>query len=1647
MGNDDSDHIPPLSRDNHEDWFQDMTYKLKGKGIFYTIQTTEKEFAWITLGDNARSDGSLKNTTPSVDDITAKIGKLGGCWNIDKQKEWQRDEANALFHISKAITTDDKRSRKEYPTAKEFWAFLQAKYTKTSASTANTYMTKLQNFEFDREKGIDGAWETLKDYRRKLIAANSNLRHSYPDDMLFLILTKALPKPYRYLVDGFTLQQHLSVDDKIKILGDKEEELESDEHANTAFRPYRYPDHQRRRSSDSSTGSQRHASEPLCFLCEGHHLAKHCEYGQHIKRFGRRYREEQERLAKRPFLDQRSRSRSKAPERSRSRAPERSRSRAPGKSSLKWRDGSKPKVTTDQPKKLHGYAAQGDSSSDSDQESDSGLLGEDSHSDTPVEKCHISRDQISKSTPTDWVADTGASSNMTDQKNLFRGPLIRLPRRVSIQVGGGVLYSSQRGIAEIVCKDGSSCLIRDTLFVPKLGVNLVSAKRLCKNGLTGSFDDTRMDFKDGKKTVIQAEQDQGLYIVKHISKSLQSRALVATVTDQPAKYKAVDQPTDNYATIANTTTTKQTADDTVAVSDSEVDPDDSGEEEAATKQERRTYRLMHRRFGHYGPNLLRNLHKVSNLSKIKIPPADRRLCEPCTLAKMRNRFSKVLAEHKKEPLALVSLDIAGPFPKSLRGNNYFLQIIDNHTRKNWSLPLKSKDEAMSALRRWRVKEERQSGKTVKAARSDNAPELHKELAQWEKEDGVQTEHTIVASSHQNGPAERSIQTSENSMRAMLKAQNLPLEFWDEAVEFDAYIRNRMPTGPTINGQLTSPELAYTGVMPDTKRIRVWGSKCISYMNPKTLPAEGRHDKLVLRGREGVFMGYVNATEKQLKVYSPDLGYTHRVSVLTMEEKIKGGTLDLKLRNNPNGSQGTPIDLPDRRGRGRPRKDDTVKQQGDTKPATSEVPTAAIRTTPVVEIPFKALEENIPSFTEDQDGNIHTVPNVLDNSAPEVPESRTEAQPEPQPEPQPMEVNKQPTPQGTTNEANLPRYFFRKRKRDSETPEESDRQAKIVKAMLAIILNGELEDTTGQDKVYAFVATTASNSAPFLSQSQSYSSSGKEQITKAFLTAITSEPELPEDVALPAIEVNGIRIPRTYKEAVSDKHHATEWGAAIKEEITSLVSNGTWEEFVLPHGANLVSTKWVFTVKTKSDGSVERFKARLVARGFSQEYGTDYTETFAPTVRMDTLRLFLAIVAKFDLECCQFDIKNAFTESHLKEDIYLAPPEGVEVKKGKVLKALRSLYGLKQASRDWSLLLKSFLIESGFHQSLADPCLYVHPERRIWLLVYVDDIPAAARQQEQLDWFYKILSTRFNAKNLGEISKILGVRVTRDRKNKTIYLDQEQYLSSVLDKFGISKGTYKAKKIPTADYTSLRPADSNDVRIDPSEYRQGIGSLMYGMVFTRPDIAFVLGRLAQYMSDPAEHHGHALKNVMRYIRSTIKQKLRFGPGGAHRDQFGMYTDADWASDKTDRKSISGGVGMFYGGPFSWASKKQTGVSTSSAESEYISQSMYAKQGQWTAQIFRDLGIPECINSNQRTVQMYGDNQGALALVKNPHLHERSKHIDICYHYVRDLAEKFKLQITYVPTAEMIADGMTKPLLRVAFERFKAQLGVVDIGDTN
>jgi hypothetical protein len=796
-----------------------------------------------------------------------------------------------------------------------------------------------------------------------------------------------------------------------------------------------------------------------------------------------------------------------------------------------------------------------------------------------------------------------------------------------------------------------------------------------------------------------------------------------------------------------------------------------------------------------------------------------------------------------------------------------------------------------------------------------------------------------------------------------------------------------------------------------------------------------------RGRVGVFMGYADTTDKQLKFYAPDLGYVQRTNVLELREKIKGGTIDLRLRNNPNGPQGTPNTLLERKPRGRPKGENRQETDPCCTNITSKPAIAPSNTVPVVEIPYKPLQENIPAF--DDDGN--RIEKVADpNIEQAIPTAegfpmteKEQCQDMPTSSTQHIETSLDTNMANTTSPvptSQEPRYYFRDRSKQKrelyDQGEDEGHQAKRIKAMLAMLNTSEQND-----ELHAFTARE------FPIQTNQFNEKKMHGTMCTLLKAALLGDDQSLAIAFPAAEVNGIKIPQTYKDAIKDPKYGKLWKEAIDEEIHSLIMNGTWEECLQPNGTNLVSTKWVFSVKTKIDGSIERFKARLVARGFSQAYGVDYTETFAPTVRMDTFRIFMAMIAKYDLETAQFDIKNAFTEAELKEHIYLTPPKGLQLKKDHVLRALRSLYGLKQAGRNWNKLLHEFLTSLGFTQSLADPCLYTHFQRRMSLLLYVDDIIAAAKTTKQLDWLHNALLSRFNTKYLGEIGKILGIRVTRDRKLKTLYLDQEQYLSTVCDKFGITNGKYKAKKIPVTDYNSLRPVEEKDELIDAIEYASGIGNLMYGMIFTRPDLAFALGRLSQYMAKPAIHHGHALKNLMRYVRSTIKQKIRFGPGGVHENKFGIYTDADWASDKSDRKSISGGIGMFYGGPYCWASRKQKSVATSSAESEYVSQSMYAKQGQWTAQVFRDLGMKECIGKDN-IVTMYGDNQGAIALTKNPHLHERSKHIDICYHFIRDLVEKEKLKIIYIPTEDMIADGLTKPLQRIAFTRFKQQMGIVD-----
>ena len=412
-----------------------------------------------------------------------------------------------------------------------------------------------------------------------------------------------------------------------------------------------------------------------------------------------------------------------------------------------------------------------------------------------------------------------------------------------------------------------------------------------------------------------------------------------------------------------------------------------------------------------------------------------------------------------------------------------------------------------------------------------------------------------------------------------------------------------------------------------------------------------------------------------------------------------------------------------------------------------------------------------------------------------------------------------------------------------------------------------------------------------------------------------------------------------------------------------------------------------------------------------------------------------------------DINNAFTESILKEKIFIAAPKGVDCPKGKVLRVLRSLYSLKQAARDWHEKLIKALLGIGFRQYAADPCFLIHDKRGILLLVYVNDICVAANLITQVNWFKSSFKKLFKVKDLGEIEKILSVKIIRNRFKRTIRMDQTSYLKMVLERIDMEYNKYKPTELPINGYSSLRPAGPDNKRIDPEWYQKGIGSLIYACILTRPDIAFALGRLSQYLSDPAKHHRQALKNLLRYIRSTIDEGLVFSASGSQ--IITGFSDSDYAMDPVNRKSILAYIYMFAGGLISWISRKQKSVATLTTEAEYIALSIYAKEGLWISQLLRDLGLTMFISDSLKQVniikdkayksasptQIKGDNQAALALVGNKYIHDRSKYIDVNYYNIRNLYKRNLIIVSFVPSADIVADGLTKPLIKDKHKAFK------------
>lgn len=516
-------------------------------------------------------------------------------------------------------------------------------------------------------------------------------------------------------------------------------------------------------------------------------------------------------------------------------------------------------------------------------------------------------------------------------------------------------------------------------------------------------------------------------------------------------------------------------------------------------------------------------------------------------------------------------------------------------------------------------------------------------------------------------------------------------------------------------------------------------------------------------------------------------------------------------------------------------------------------------------------------------------------------------------------------------------------------------------------------------------------------------------------------------------------PMTVEEAMS-RSDAHLWKAAMQEEFESLMTNKTWFLTDLPNDKKVIKSKWVFKVKRNTEGEVVRHKARLVVKGYSQKKGIDYEETFAPVVRYTSIRLLLAIAVKFDLTVYQMDAVTAFLNGDLKEDIYITQPSGYDDKSGQVCKLQKSLYGLKQSSRAWNDKLNHVLINIGLKRSTGDQCIYyrVSEAKMIFVAIYVDDVLIFTNDVSLLNHLKSELSKNFRMKDMGIATSILGIRITRNEKEKTITIDQSQYIADILRRFAMDDCNPISTPIDVNQKLSSQMCPTNACEVQEMSnvpYMQAIGSLLFAAQITRPDICFAVNLLSRFGANPGKAHWSAVKRVLRYLKGTINMSLTYKKDDS---EITGYCDADWASDLDERRSTTGYVFMFQGGAISWSAKRQQTIALSTAESELMSMVAAIQELIWLKRIEKQL-IPFVTNS----MLLNCDNKSAIDFANNNSYSQRTKHIDIKDKFVRQKLKQGLIKLRYIPTDSMLADVLTKGLNANKHNHLTSEFGLGQI----
>ncbi|KAJ6437664.1 Cut9 interacting protein Scn1 [Purpureocillium lavendulum] len=1011
--------------------------------------------------------------------------------------------------------------------------------------------------------------------------------------------------------------------------------------------------------------------------------------------------------------------------------------------------------------------------------------------------------------------------------------------------------------------------------------------------------------------------------------------------------------------------------------------------------------LWHKRLGHLGAEALEHLVQETTGAKIKGPLKIE--CKDCAVSKAKRIVSRRSPQTKApRPFWRIYVDIFA-MSNGYNGMKHATLIRDEYTSMIYIYLLRDAtvESVLGVHKAFEAYVQRQFHTSICIIHRDNDRALQSEYLDWIKSRGIEDEPTAPDTPAQNGPAERSGGVVGSQSRTMQVGANLPDELWPETWKTAVYLHNRSPqqahNWKTPFERLhqwlreNNRDTGYLQTQPDITHLKAYGCRAYPLTREALKEKQKKHLKTHPHAEVGYLVGYDSTNI--FRIWIPERQEVRRVRDVTFDETCHYDPKDHQPQSLPS-----------------------------VEPLQVQLPAHIESDSELDENEVLGLHAHGESSAEDDDRSTRSASiesTVWVGGRPISEELREyEAQ-----------------------VASQTGYL---------TPDESQRGSQHLHEDND--QSEKSEDHTIHDKDASNIqhghdhgrSDTRENDQPRRKSARQRKQTERAREAAAGSFAVyrssffTGREQRLHRKSLPPE-------PRNYHELTKHRFEQ-DFRNAMEIEWTSVNKRGTVQPIPKDQATGQVlPLTWVFKYKFDKHGYLQKFKARICVRGDLQQPGSK--DTYAATLAGRSFRILMAITAKFDLETRQLDAINAFTNSVLDEDVYVQFPDGYR-RRGWVLKLLRALYGLRRSPLLWQKDLTAAFEKLGLRQSQEEPCLFTNN----WLTVFffVDDIVLLhrAKHQRAADEFIVKLKAQYEMKDLGELKWFLGIRILRDRTARKLWLCQDSYIDNIANQYGIAKRDhFKGNLFPS---NKLQPREDQSTPNQVHRYQQKVGSVNYVAVITRPDIAKPISKLAEHLLNPSERHDHLADRLMEYLWSTRYLAIQFN-GNRSTDmvkvnhssiprEIRVASDAAFADDSETRKSSQGYVITLFGGPVSWKASKQATVTTSSTEAELLAFTSTAKEAIAMQRLFQQINL-----KLDHPLQIECDNQQTIRLVTAdlPRLKTQLKHVDVHNCWARQAYQQNQFQVSYTPTTEMVADGLTKVLPDQKFKRFVEQLALVDI----